>query len=89
MDNVQTDCSTQDVYTVKIKPCPHCGSSACLTANYSFRSRSYFVFVKCDLCGAQGKIYNSTSDPAEESWNNAACNDAVRAWNLRTKEQGG
>lgn len=67
-----------------IKACPHCGGSACLTANYSYKIRKFFVFVKCDICGSQGKIYNSAEDPASESWNNQACKDALNAWNMRT-----
>ena len=69
-----------------IKTCPHCGGTACLNANYSYKTRTYFVFVKCDICGAQGKIYNSTEEPAAAEWNNNACIDAVKAWNMRTYE---
>lgn len=71
----------------RIKDCPHCGGPSCLTSNYSYKARSYFVFVKCDICGAQGKIYNCGEDPAAENWNNAACNDAVAAWNMRRREE--
>lgn len=70
-----------------IKTCPHCGGNAYLNQNYSYKARSYFVFVKCDICGAQGKIYNSREEPAAADWNNTACNDAVSAWNMRTPEQ--
>lgn len=66
-----------------IKTCPHCGGTACLNANYSYKTRTYFVFVKCDICGAQGKITTSQEDPAADEWNNAACNTALEAWNLR------
>lgn len=69
-----------------IKTCPHCGGTACLNANYSYKARSYFVFVRCDICGAQGKIYNSAEEPAATGWNNAPCNDAIAAWNMRTPE---
>lgn len=72
-----------------IKPCPHCGGTACLNSNYSYKARSYFVFVKCDICGAAGKIYNSKDEPAAAGWNIPACNDAVNAWNMRYKEQEG
>lgn len=70
-----------------LKPCPHCGGSACLNANYSYKTRSFFVFVKCDICGAQGKVYSSPGDPEAAGWNNQPCNDAATAWNLRTGEQ--
>lgn len=69
-----------------IKPCPHCGGSACLTQSYSYKKRAYFVFVKCDICGAQGKTYASETEPAAESWDNQACRGAIAAWNLRTNE---
>ena len=69
-----------------IKTCPHCGGSACLSQNYSYKTRSYFVTVKCDICGAQGKIYHSTEEPAAAEWNNSACLDAINAWNMRNGE---
>lgn len=66
-----------------IKACPHCGGTACLTSNYSYKTRTYFTFVKCDICGAQGKIYNSQEEPAAANWDNTACRDAISAWNMR------
>ena len=70
-----------------IKPCPHCGGSAVLNSNYSYKIRSYFIFVKCEVCGAQGKMYTSNRDPVETKWNNAPCNNAVDAWNLLTSDR--
>jgi len=67
-----------------IKTCPHCGGVACINANYSYKVRKYFVFVKCDICGAQGKAYISEEEPAAADWDNTACRDAVSAWNMRT-----
>jgi hypothetical protein len=72
---------------MNIKDCPHCGGTACLNSSYSYKYRCYFVFVKCDICGAQGKIYSTQEEPAAADWNNSACNDALRAWNMRTNEQ--
>ena len=69
-----------------LKGCPHCGGLAVLASNYSYKARSYFVFVKCDICGAQGKIYNSDTEPAADEWHNTACNAAVAAWNMRASE---
>lgn len=66
-----------------MKSCPFCGGHACLYANYSYKARSYFVFVKCEICGARGKTFISKEDPAEVGWNNEACNDAVEAWTMR------
>ena len=67
-----------------LKPCPHCGGPAGLFANYSYRTRGYFVFVKCDICGAQGRICRSENDPQLENWESEACNKAAAAWNMRT-----
>lgn len=72
--------------TTKIKTCPHCDGVSFLNANYSYKARAYFVFVKCDICGSQGKIYRSDEDPAAAEWNNEACNSAVEAWNMRAYE---
>lgn len=69
---------------IEIKPCPHCGGAAWLTQNYNSKTHAYFVFVKCECCGAQGKIYNSPEEPTSADWTNAACKAAVRAWNMRT-----
>lgn len=58
---------------------------ATLTANYSSRVGGYFVFVKCDICGAQGKAFISFSNPdsAAVQWENPPCINAVEAWNMR------
>jgi len=67
-----------------IKTCPHCGGDGALTQNYSYKKRRYFVFVKCMICGAQGKIYDSQTEPAADDWSNEACYRAIAAWNKRT-----
>ena len=66
-----------------IKTCPHCGGSACLNYNYSYRIRRYFVFVKCNICGAQAKVFTDEKNPEESGWTDEACLDAVKAWNMR------
>lgn len=72
-----------------IKACPHCGGAACLNANYSYKARAYFVFVKCNICGATGKTYRDDKDPGADcnDWRTASCNDAVEAWNMRTTDK--
>jgi transcription elongation factor Elf1 len=72
-----------------ILSCPHCGGSSYLHANYSHKIKNggYFVFVKCDICGAQGKAYTCVQDPVADEWDNQACRDAVAAWNMRTGGQ--
>lgn len=71
-----------------LKKCPFCGGDAALNSSFSYRIRKHFVFVKCNICGGQGKIYNDTEDPADKDWNDVACNDAVNAWNMRTESKG-
>lgn len=70
----------------KIKRCPHCAGASYLHSNYSYKCRCFFVFVKCEICGAQGKVYKSAEEPAAADWQNEACNDAVEAWNMRRSD---
>ena len=69
-----------------IKPCPHCGGTACLTANYSEKIHRYFLFVKCDICGAQGRTFCTAISAGLPGWKENACTDAVKAWNMRTAD---
>ena len=73
---------------MKIKTSPHCGGKSSLNSNYSYKARNYFTFVKCDICGAQGKIYASEEDPAAANWDNQPCRDAIEAWNMRADSAG-
>ena len=66
-----------------IRECPHCGGLTSLRSNYSPQYRKYFVFCKCEICGAQGKAYTQPDPPSECDWNSVACEDAVGAWNMR------
>lgn len=67
----------------QIKPCPFCGGDAYLNSRYISKWKRYMVFVKCDICGGQGKVYSSWEPPAETDWNNDACYSALNAWNRR------
>ena len=71
----------------KLKPCPHCGGAAYLNANFSYKIKRYFVFAKCDICGATGKAITSIEDPAVSEWENTACITASEAWNMRIYEK--
>jgi hypothetical protein len=64
--------------------CPHCGGDACLNQNYNYRKRTYFVYVKCEMCGAQGKTFTSEEEPQAAGWDNQPCRRAINAWNMRT-----
>ena len=66
-----------------VKPCPHCGGSAVLKANFSPKLNKFFVFVKCEECGAQGRAGSCTESPADDDWNNEGCGSAQYWWNLR------
>ena len=71
----------------RIKPCPHCGGVSYLNSNFSYKTRSYFIFVKCEICGATGKTAGSKENPAADDWQSDACERAVEAWNMRTYEK--
>ena len=66
-----------------IKTCPHCGGEASLKASYSPSRERYYVYVKCHICGAQGKSYYTPVDPEEDNFTSWPCGDAVSAWNMR------
>ena len=72
---------------MEIKPCPFCGSESVYIRQRHVRIRNYWmVFVQCDFCKAQGRIFESGRKPASESnWENEACENAVRAWNMRAE----
>lgn len=70
-----------------IKPCPFCGGTGCLWSNYSGRYRQFFIYVRCDICGSQGKTYACKEDPELNGWSDKACNDAIKAWNMRTADR--
>lgn len=67
----------------QVKYCPHCGGDARLTANYSPKTKLWFIAVKCEFCGATGKYYTQVEDPDETKWKTDACYKAVQAWNKR------
>lgn len=67
----------------KIKNCPHCNGVGEIQANYSRNNHCYFVFVKCTLCGAQGKVFSTTEEPAEDM---ETVVKSISAWNMRYKE---
>lgn len=66
-----------------IKTCPHCGGTANLRISYSHKMQAYFVYVKCEICGAQGKAYTDEEDPEVKGAENSACQFAISAWNMR------
>lgn len=67
-----------------LKPCPHCGGEANIINCYSPVRKRIFVYVKCAVCGAQGKTF-TTGKNAEMGENNPANKYAANAWNIRTE----
>lgn len=70
-----------------LKPCPHCGGEANLINCDSVKRKRIFVYVKCSVCGAQGKTFTIGRN-AEMGENNPANKWAANAWNLRTERNG-
>ena len=69
---------------MKLKECPHCGGEAFLNANYSKKISRFFIFAKCDECGATGGTACTKEDPERNGWDLPACKRAASAWNMRT-----
>lgn len=63
-------------------PCPHCGGSARIVTKPLNKSKQSMIFVMCDICGAQGKLYYIKANPAEEKESDITSR-AIRAWNMR------
>lgn len=71
----------------EIKPCPHCGGEAIMYANYSKRTSSYMIFIKCGICGSCGKTTAQKEDPEIDDWQSNACKRALSAWNMRVDDE--
>ena len=69
-----------------LKKCPHCGGKARAQSNYSQTANGYFIFIRCTVCGSQGKTCFSPTDPEYDEYENKALHDAISAWNMRIKE---
>lgn len=73
--------------SIKINGCPFCGGSASINQRYSPKQDLYLVFMKCDICGAQGKIFTGEDAPSANEWNTKQCHDAIGAWNMRHRPE--
>lgn len=69
-----------------LRTCPFCGGEAYLTANYSPKIKRYFIFAKCEDCGATGAAKCSKESPEVRDWETPACGRAIDAWNARTED---
>ena len=69
--------------------CPFCGSDNVLFYESKNRSRyykygnGYFVYVKCDTCGAQSRSVWAHEQPSENNWDISATRDVAMLWNAR------
>lgn len=72
----------------KIKTCPHCGGQAFLNMNFSHKWNCWYVAVRCDSCGAQGRSYRTDKDPTNAPEESLSCKNAIRGWNMRVVENG-
>lgn len=75
---------------MKIKNCPFCGGKGYLEEsqiNYGEFDGAYHVYVKCSICGAQGKEYMTLDPPSDSDWSTGQCEEAVDAWNMRRGEE--
>lgn len=77
-----------------IKNCPFCGGEANLFSEFKvngnnddeYAPNGYSVKCECEKCGAKGKEFISLENPADVKWENMACTDAIKAWNMRCNE---
>ena len=69
---------------MKAKPCPCCGGASCLHSNYLREPDLYYVFVRCTVCGTEGKKIPTWDRPSEYEWRGNEANLAISAWNMRT-----
>ena len=54
-----------------------------MNQTYREYSETYFLFVKCEICGGQSKTFPAWEDAEEANWKTPACESARRAWNMR------
>ena len=66
----------------ELKPCPFCGGEAetwCQPGKHGL-----FVFVKCDICGAQTRVRSAEDfDDDDEFWAQPAVIHVKKLWNSR------
>ena len=70
-----------------LKRCPHCGGRAQMEVHYIKSRDQYYVYVKCEVCGAQGTLCKTVIDPLNDE--GGCFNFAAAAWNMRTNEEEG
>lgn len=75
----------------ELRPCPFCGCNV-PGCSAKYGRNGWFLFVKCDVCGAEGKKFGvgtnaGVPDNDEEFWQCGkvvrAEEKAIRMWNMR------
>lgn len=69
-----------------LKRCPFCGGNGDINRRWSNKNKVYFTFVRCEICGAQGKPFTEIDRNNGLDWETEACYSAVMAWNMRENE---
>lgn len=71
----------------ELKPCPFCGGEADLHwRSEGRRERRIFVYAACDICGAQTRTFETTTDPdSEDFWDCLEAQRAMKLWNSRKR----
>ncbi len=72
----------------ELKPCPFCAGFAdvCTIEVDNYDYIDLYVGVKCQICGAIGKMYKVDDSDREHPLETLQCNMAVKAWNMRRLE---
>lgn len=69
-----------------LKECPFCGGEAVFSyKDAKSTKKSGIVFVRCYMCGAQTRVFE-TDNPEWYEWDNTACRYAAEVWNRRAEE---
>ena len=71
---------------VALKKCPFCGGNGDINRKWNYKHEVYFTFVKCEMCGSQGKTFTELYRGDDIDWETESCYSAVMAWNMRTQE---
>lgn len=75
------------VENYELKPCPFCGGTATFFVKKSKNKTLWYIYVKCDFCGAQSKTMFTETDPKPLNFQTWDCSAAIDFWNNRVKDR--